>query len=107
MRFQTTESFKSDFEKLKPEEKQLFRDAVRKFNRACDRAMAEGSRPQWPKSLRVKDVEGAPGIWEMTWSFSGPDGRATWEWVSVEDDEGRHPAVRWRRIGGHGIFHDP
>jgi hypothetical protein len=53
--------------------------------------------------LRVKDVEGARGIWEMTWSFSGPDGRATFEWVQVEGER----AIRWRRVGGHGMLNDP
>jgi hypothetical protein len=36
----------------------------------------------------------------MTWSFAGPDGRATFEWV-VRDGEAR---IRWRRIGGHAVF---
>ena len=57
----------------------------------------------WPASLRVKAVESAPGIWEMTWSFSGPDGRATFEWVQIDGTLG----VRWRRIGGHAIFRRP
>jgi hypothetical protein len=46
-------------------------------------------------------------VWEMTWSFSGPDGRATWEWVNVDGEEGAQPAVRWRRIGDHRIFKAP
>ena len=46
--------------------------------------------------------------YEMTWNFSGPDGRATWEWVTVIDTDGRHwPAVRWRRLGAHRIFREP
>jgi hypothetical protein len=45
----------------------------------------------------------------MTWSYAGPDGRATWEWVRVTDSETGelHPAIRLRRIGGHAIFADP
>jgi hypothetical protein len=39
----------------------------------------------------------------MTWSFSGPDGRATFEWVLVDGE----PGIRWRRIGGHAIFGSP
>jgi len=39
----------------------------------------------------------------MTWSFSGPDGRATFEWVTIDGVL----AVRWRRIGGHGVFKQP
>lgn len=107
MRFETTHSFESDYKKLDDREKRLFREAVRKFNKACDAALAQGARPRWPKALRVKDVEGAPGIWELTWSFSGPGGRATWEWATREVDGEAVPVVRWRRIGGHSIFRDP
>jgi hypothetical protein len=52
----------------------------------------------------VKKVQGAAGVWEMTWSFAGPDGRATWQWDTVEDASGTRMAVLWRRVGGHAIF---
>jgi hypothetical protein len=39
----------------------------------------------------------------MTWSFRGPDGRATFEWVQIDGAL----AVRWRRILGHSIFKQP
>lgn len=107
MRFETTHSFEADYKGLSDREKRLFRDAVRKLNRACDAAVPEGQRPRWPKALRVKDVEGAPGIWEMTWSFAGPDGRATWEWMTHDVQGEKVPAVSWRRIGGHATFRDP
>ncbi|MEI6447966.1 MAG: hypothetical protein WCO96_08835 [Actinomycetes bacterium] len=48
-------------------------------------------------------MEGASGVWEMTWSMTNPDGRATWEWISVEGEAG----VRWRRLGTHEIFSSP
>jgi hypothetical protein len=57
----------------------------------------------WPTSLRVKDVEGAPGLWEMTWSLAGPDGRAKFEWIEIDGE----PAIRWRCIGGHAILGAP
>jgi hypothetical protein len=47
-------------------------------------------------------------VFEMTWSFSGPDGRATWQWTTVRTGEGGSvPALRWRRLGGHAIFREP
>ena len=75
------------------------------MNKAFDvhRASGGNDRPKWPKNLRIKDVEGAPGIWEITWSFSGPDGRATFEYTLIDGEL----ALRWRRIGGHTIFKKP
>jgi hypothetical protein len=42
-------------------------------------------------------------VWEVTWSFSGPDGRATFEYFEAGTTQG----IRWRRIGGHEIFAKP
>ncbi len=80
----------------------LFRRVAREdFSPACDRYRAD--RQPWPKRLRIRQVAGTEGIFEMTWSFVGPDGRATFEWVRIEGKDG----IRWRRIGGHGIFKNP
>ena len=115
MRFERTDSFKSDYNGLSVDEKELFKTTVRQFNEASDRFVADPGSA-WPASLRVKAVRGAPGVWEMTWSFAGPDGRATWEWSSVEVEalgadgnavRDRYAAVRWRRIGNHRIFSTP
>lgn len=46
MRFETTHSFEADYKKLSDREKRLFREAVRKFNQACDAALARGGRPR-------------------------------------------------------------
>ncbi|MBA3876268.1 MAG: hypothetical protein C0498_04915 [Anaerolinea sp.] len=70
--------------------------------RSCDRYAIDPTNA-WPAALRVRAVENAPGILEMTWSFSGPDGRATFEWIRIEGQL----AVRWRRIGGHAVFKKP
>lgn len=108
MRYERSNSFKADYRKLSASERQLLRDAVRVFNEAAD-GIAAGTADAWPSQLRVRSVQGAAGVFEMTWSFSGPDGRATWEWGSVVDAESgeRHRAVRWRRVGGHAIFKRP
>lgn len=107
MRWQATASSKADYKRLSPREQRLFRATVEKFNEAGDRWVESGGGAGWPSSLRVKPVGSAPGIFELTWSFSGPDGRATWEWTAVEVEGERVPAVRWRRIGGHAIFKSP
>ena len=103
MKWETTPAFDADLRRLSEDELKLFRKVVRdSFVSAAERRAASPAAP-WPKSLRVKDVEGAPGIWEMTWSFAGPDGRATFEWITIDGEQ----AVRWRRVGGHEILNDP
>ncbi len=103
MRYQTTPSFEADWRRLSESERDLFRRIVRDvFHPVCERRRTNPAA-LWPKALRVRDVEQAPGIWEMTWSFSGPDGRATFEWVEIEGE----PGIRWRRIGGHAVFRKP
>jgi len=101
LRFERTEPFKADYQRLSEEEREMFRAAARAFNAACDRFVETKDPASWPANLRVKAVVNAPGVFEMTWSFSGPDGRATWEWTTVLDTDGRPwPAVRWRRLAG-------
>jgi hypothetical protein len=103
VKYERTERFKRDYRKLTEGEREQFRRAVlEEFHQALERRLADPGSA-WPKRLRIKDVEGAPGVWEMTWSFSDPDGRATWEWIKIEDE----PGIRWRRIGSHAIFRDP
>lgn len=102
MKFERTDAFKADWHRLSDEERARFRILVPAFNDAAEAQVAEPGGP-WPKGLRVKAVRGAPGIWEMTWSFAGPDGRATFEWVTIAGE----PGIRWRRIGGHAIFGQP
>lgn len=102
MKYGQTERFKGDVRRLSVDEKKLFLDIVRtRFVPAAERIATGGGR--WPAGLRVKAVQGAPGIWEMTWSFSGPDGRATFEWREFDGARG----ILWRRVGGHEIFAEP
>ncbi|MBI4172026.1 MAG: hypothetical protein HY511_04635 [Actinobacteria bacterium] len=103
MKYETTPAFDADVGRLSRREHELFGRVLReRLVPAADRRATDPSAP-WPKGLRVRDVEGAPGVWELTWSFSGPDGRATFEWVEI----GGEPAIRWRRVGGHAIFREP
>jgi hypothetical protein len=108
VRFERTEPFKADYRRLSEAEREMFRSAARTFNAASDRFLETKDPASWPAGLRVKAVMNAPGIFEMTWSFGGPDGRATWEWTTVLDQHGRLlPAVRWRRRGCDGVFRGP
>ena len=102
MEYIVLDSFRADYKRLSQGEQATFKTALKVFVEACDRYAADPS-VSWPASLRLKGVENAPGILEMTWSFSGPDGRATFEWAQIDGRLG----LRWRRIGGHGIFKNP
>ncbi len=102
MKFERTASFKADWQRLSDDERALFRAVIKRFHTAVERIQTAATS-NWPRALRVRSVASAPGVWELTWSFSGPDGRATFEWVEIDGAR----AVRWRRIGGHDIFREP
>lgn len=57
--------------------------------------------PAFPPGLRVKRVQGANGVWEITFA---PDGRATFAY-GTEVIAGE-PHVIWRRVGSHHVFDD-
>jgi hypothetical protein len=103
LKYERTEHFKRDYRRLSEAERDEFKRVVRDvFVPALER-YAAGDRTAWPKSLRVKGVKGAAGIWEMTWSFTDPDGRATFEWIKIVGEAG----IRWRRVGSHAILEEP
>lgn len=102
MKFELTASFERDFASLSKAEQRIVRERLPDFVAACERFAADPTVPL-PKALRVKGVEGAPGIFEITFNVAGPDIRATFEWTRVGGDL----AVRWRRIGGHEVFRAP
>lgn len=102
MRFERTDSFKADWGRLSDDERDIFRAVIKRFHAAAERTASDATSG-WPRTLRVMAVASAPGVWEMTWSFAGPDGRATFEWVEIDGTR----AVRWRRIGRHDIFRSP
>ena len=55
MKYQRSESFLADYQRLTPEERALFRAAVRQINEAYERRGAD-ALPQWPAVLRIKPV---------------------------------------------------
>jgi hypothetical protein len=90
------ESFLRGWDRLSPEAQEAFLAAGEKF--VHDLRAGKGIR----KGLRVKGVQGAPGIYELT---GAADGRATFQFGrAIVGDE---PHVIWRRIGGHEIFRNP
>src|ERR1700691_818121 len=82
--------------------KNLTREQAAAWDSALDLFIACLRRGRFEPGLRVKRVQGYPGVWELTWA---PNGRATFEY----GDELRpgDPHIVWRRIGTHGIFRKP
>lgn len=87
--------FRRDFERLSADDQARFLAAVQMFATA----LPHGSLPA---GLRVKQVQGYPGVYEITWA---PDGRATFEYGAAVISGEIH--IIWRRIGTHDIFRDP
>ena len=100
MKYETTPAFDRDFKRLPVHHQKKFRELVPKFRAAAERTTPSGESNPWPKGLRVKPVQSASGIWEMTWSMNDPDGRATWEWIDVCGEA----AIRCRRVGHHEVL---
>jgi hypothetical protein len=102
MKYRVLPRFRADYQKLSPEERLVFKKALARFIAAARDYEGNPEHYVWPKSLRVERLTGS-GIMAMTWSFSGPDGRATFEFVTFENEQ----IVVWRRVGRHSIYREP
>jgi len=103
VKYEITPRFDKDFKALPKEHQASFRDLMPNFSAACDAFYKDPGGFIWPSRLRVTQMTSVKNIWEMTWSFASPDGRATFEFVNASDGV----RVRWRRIGDHGIYRQP
>jgi len=93
---ETLGSFWTDWDALTAEQRNAFLVRVRHF--IDDLIRGQGFR----KGLRVKGVQGHPGVFEMTWAS---DGRATFQYGVSPHPGDTH--IIWRRIGTHAIFRQP
>lgn len=89
-----TRQFDRDWKRLAAADRDRYRLAFRKFD-------ADLGAGRFRAGLRVKGVQGAPGVFEMTWA---PNGRATFEYGQRQ---GTGPHVIWRRIGTHAVLAAP
>jgi hypothetical protein len=94
--YDVTPRFEKDYARLSADERKRFKQAVDKFIE--DLRRGRRFRP----GLRVDSVEGARGVFEMTWA---PDGRATFEYGDRSRPGDAH--VVWRRVGSHAILANP
>jgi len=90
-----TESFLRDWQSLSPEDRRKFKKAVKNF-------VADLKTGTFRKGLRVKGIQGAEGIFEMTWA---KDGRATFEYGP--EVRPKNPHIVWRRCGSHSVLKKP
>jgi len=94
--YQRTPRFDADYDRLTPDQRQRFLVAIRRFVK--DLNAGRTPRP----GLRVKTVQGEPGVLELTFS---PNGRATFEFGAELRPGQRH--VIWRRVGTHDVLDQP
>ena len=97
MKYEATEAFRADYARLTPRERDIFKAAVLALNEAY--AQRSQWPPNWPSTLRVKRVRGHPDIWEVTWSSTGPDRRATFEVLDLDGEPGAPLASVKRSCG--------
>nr|WP_012477083.1 hypothetical protein [Streptomyces sp. FR1]ABC67442.1 hypothetical protein pFR1.54c [Streptomyces sp. FR1] len=98
--YETLPRFAADLDRLTPEQRRKFRQTVAAF---VEDLRAGG---RFRAGLRIKRVQRASGIYELTWSMgAGPAGRATWQYGPARRPDTPH--VIWRRIGTHDILTGP
>ncbi|WP_031045633.1 hypothetical protein [Streptomyces sp. NRRL F-5650] len=93
--YEATPRFTADHHRLTPEQRRRFRQAVVAF-------VDDLRTGRFRAGLRVKGVQRAHGVFELTWDG---DGRATWSYGEEIVRGERH--IIWRRIGSHDIFSGP
>jgi hypothetical protein len=104
VKYRKLPTFDADFRKLSEKEHEAFRTFVRDlFIPAVKGFEKDPKHYSWPRSLRFEHLTGTKGILVVTWSFSGPDGRATFEFEVVDGET----YLVWRRVGLHSIYRRP
>ncbi len=94
--YQKLPRFQRDFDQLSAGDRERFEQAVARFVEDLD-----GGRG-FRRGLRVRGIQGAQGIFEMTWA---PDGRATFQYGEPIREGQVH--VVWRRVGTHAVLANP
>ena len=98
MRYRTTAGFDTALAKLPREHRRLFADAVRDHLIPALAAGAHRGEAPWPKRLRIHKIG---ELYSLTWSFSGPDGRALF---TIGPDTNGEPLLTWLAVGYHDIY---
>ena len=102
MKYRSASTFDRDFARLPSDHRQMFLKILREHFLPAIAAGSFTGMPPWPKRLRVHQLAG--GLYSITWSFSCPDGRATFHLERTDDGE---TVLVWRRVGTHDIYDRP
>jgi hypothetical protein len=97
VRYRTTAGFDTALAKLPREHLRLFADAGRGDLIPALAAGAHRGEAPWPKRLRIHKIG---EVYSLTWSSSGPDGRALFTIGPDVDDE---PLLTWLAVGCHDM----
>jgi hypothetical protein len=103
VKYRTTPLFERDYKKLSTSDKAKFQKALKVFIETCKVLEYDPVAHSWPGSLRFEKLKGAQGVCAITWSFSGPDGRATFHF----ETEHHETVVIGRRVCLHTIYKNP
>lgn len=104
MRYIRLPQFHTDWHRLPLHERNLVKQWMRDvLFPALEEYAANPAGYVWPKTLRFEKISGTDGVYAVTWSFSGPDGRATFHFDTVDSE----PCLVWHRIGHHDIYKMP
>ena len=94
--YETSNRFAKDFAKLTAGDQDRFERVVK------ERFVPNLAKGRFRAGLRVKAIQGADNIFEMTWATNG---RATFQYG--DEQVAGEPHVVWRRVGTHDIFDRP
>ena len=98
--YDKTETFRRGYKSLSKRDQERFLAALTSFIEDLEaRDAGRLSRAPFRPTLRVKQVRGERGVWEMIWA---PDGRATFAYGKPIKGDTTH--IIWFEIGGHEIL---
>ncbi len=92
----------ADYNRLTAGEREKFKETLQIFIRVCKEYEADPAGYVWPAALRYERLTSSKAL-AITWSFTGPDGRATFHFETVDDEM----YVVWRRVGRHSVYKNP
>jgi hypothetical protein len=101
VRYRTAAGFDAALAKLPREHRRQFTEAVGAYLSPALTAGAHRGTAPWPRRLRIHRIG---EVYSLTWSFSGPDGRALFTMGPDADGE---PLLTWLATAYHDIDQEP